>query len=194
MDTFEIALLCLLLAACTPWIFVIHAFISAGGSTKPKPVDLGESPRPDIMATRQWVESMINTKTATCMQVSGAAHIGILQRLSALEALVPKKKHYYILTARTQTNTPMGRLFEGDSFGIALTKPARFFNGLPSIAMLAELEDYAEWVDQANFHYKWNEEHKVAEEYGREFTRQDITEPEAEKILSVAKEIGIIQS
>lgn len=40
-----------------------------------------ESPRPDIVATRQWVEEKLNAATVNCVRVEGETHNDLLYRL-----------------------------------------------------------------------------------------------------------------
>jgi hypothetical protein len=74
----------ILVAVIAATIYATKAFLGSVEGTKERDMD---SPRPDVPATRQWVEDVVNAKTSNCMHVTGSTQKRNEDRLSRLERL-----------------------------------------------------------------------------------------------------------
>ena len=168
MTTIEI-ILCVLFALFAS--FSIHVWVTGkmpsfkGLTSEPELEDDGtwcdvykSKRRPDMPATRQWVEGVINAKTANCVTPAGET----IKRLEArIEDSLP---HYYLLLGEDSKGNKIGRLFEGKRCGIAMTLPFKYMALVPSVLTEDELREYSSWsrgADEAWEQGVWNntEEH-----------------------------------
>lgn len=81
---------CIILAGLgiSPWAWYFTLKLKANKKEKKGPTDLFcDSRRPDVPATRQWVEEMMNKNMSNVMHVGGTTHEGIKHRISRLERL-----------------------------------------------------------------------------------------------------------
>lgn len=123
-----------------------------------------DSLRPDVGATRQWVEQKLNASTANCIRVGGESHKDIIDQLADHRIQAPA---YYLLVGKAKSGRMIGRLFSGRNLGIAISKPCAWEKQIPSPLTEDEGKEYAEWQSKADWEYTCNCNHTSNEEWAQ---------------------------
>ena len=117
------------------------------------PAPTKESPRPDTIATRQWVEDVVNAKTSTCLQVGGKTIEGLRAEVHALrQDLYDLKPYVYEVQYGTSSSgTKLGRLAETKNRNcwLFVSEPCAWEDGKPRPMTDDERREYNNWVEDA---------------------------------------------
>lgn len=151
--------------------------------SEPAGVDSQPAGKPELVATREWVDATLNTKLANVMRVDGEAHRQLLHDVPA----------YYLYTAETKDGSRIGRLFKGRGMGLALTQPIVVAGkNQPQLPDTDSLSEYQQWHSEAENEYNANCNHTSPEDWGKNPKKVEIPQDRAVVIIAWATANGHI--
>ena len=121
-----------------------------------------DSPRPDVTATRQWVDEIVDQKTSNCLRVGGEVHKAIIDDIKEIRKDAPA---YYLLLGTSKSGRMVGRLLTGRQCGLAISKACAWVGNVPSPLTEEEALEYKGWSEAADGHYNWECIHTMSEEW-----------------------------